>query len=159
MEDRYSSLICQHALANILNVSQWFIKLLHQPTKPHVIFCQFPNIQQVNKEAYDSIDAFSHQLKDYIGEPIARIYFRDITNMTTRYDDEEKVFFPHRNSDNQYYAQWCFQRGYVVSKTFRYDKLYHICWIWNKTIWCSLAWRINKIGLFELHWFLALLRR
>ena len=35
MKDRYSGLIFQHALANILNVSQRFINLLHRPTKPH----------------------------------------------------------------------------------------------------------------------------
>ena len=43
IEDRYSGLICQHALANILNVSQRFIKSLRQPTKPHGIVSQFLN--------------------------------------------------------------------------------------------------------------------
>ena len=62
-KDRYSSLIFQHTLENILNVSKRFIKLLHQPTKPHGLFRQFPNKQKRNKEAYDSIDAFLHQLK------------------------------------------------------------------------------------------------
>ena len=33
MEDIYSGLIYQHSLANILNVSQSFIKLLHQSKK------------------------------------------------------------------------------------------------------------------------------
>ena len=64
MEDRYSGLICQHALANILNVYQRFIKSLHQPTKPHGLVGQFPNIQKVSKEVYDYIDAFLRRLKE-----------------------------------------------------------------------------------------------
>ena len=43
IEDRYSGLICQHALANIINLSQRFIKSLHQPTKPHGLVDKFPN--------------------------------------------------------------------------------------------------------------------
>ena len=46
IEDRYSGLICQYALANILNLSQGFIKLLHQPIKPHRLDGQFPNKQK-----------------------------------------------------------------------------------------------------------------
>ena len=42
-------------------------------------------------------------------------------------------------------------------KTSRYDKLYHIKLIWTKTIWYSLAWRIDKIGFSELHCVLAAL--
>ena len=42
-EDRYSGLIYQHALANILNVSQRFIKLLHQPTETNGLVGQFSN--------------------------------------------------------------------------------------------------------------------
>ena len=49
IEDRYSGLICQHALANILNVSESFVKSLHQPTKPHGIVGNFPNRQNENK--------------------------------------------------------------------------------------------------------------
>ena len=95
MEDRYIGLICQHSLEDILNVSQMFIKLLHQPTKPPGIVGNFPNRQKWNKEAYDSVDDFLHQLKEDIGEPIATIYFKDITGTTTIDDNEEKLFFPH----------------------------------------------------------------
>ena len=49
IEERYSGLICQHFLSNILNVSQRFIKSLHQPTRPHGLVGQFPNIQKGNK--------------------------------------------------------------------------------------------------------------
>ena len=49
MEERYSGLICQHALSNILNVYQIFIKLLQQPTKPHGLVGQFSNRKKVNK--------------------------------------------------------------------------------------------------------------
>ena len=49
MEVIYSGLVCQHALANILNVSQRFVKLLHLPTKPHGNVGQFPNRQKGNK--------------------------------------------------------------------------------------------------------------
>ena len=51
MEDRYSGLICQHSLGNILNLSQRFIKSLHQPKNPHGFFGQFPKRQKGNKEA------------------------------------------------------------------------------------------------------------
>ena len=49
IEDRYSGLIFQHTLANIINVSQRFINSLHQPTKPHGLVGQFSNIQNGNK--------------------------------------------------------------------------------------------------------------
>ena len=52
MEDINSGLICQHALANILNVSQGLIKLPHQPTKPHGLVGQFFNRQKGNKQEY-----------------------------------------------------------------------------------------------------------
>ena len=52
IEDRYSGLVCQHTIANILNLSQRFIKLMHQPTKPHGLVGQFPNIYRGGKEAY-----------------------------------------------------------------------------------------------------------
>ena len=67
IEDRYSGLIFQHDLANILNLSQIFVKLLHQPTKPHGLVGQFPNRHKGNKEACGSIDSFFRQLKYYIG--------------------------------------------------------------------------------------------
>ena len=76
MEDRYSGLICQHDLANILNVSKRFIKSLHQPTKPHGLVGKFTNRQKRNKEAYDYINAFLYRLKEDIGEPIATRYVR-----------------------------------------------------------------------------------
>ena len=44
IEDRYSGLIYQHTLENILNVSQEFTTSLHQPTKSHGLVGQFPNI-------------------------------------------------------------------------------------------------------------------
>ena len=105
MDNIYSGLICQHPLANILNVYQRLIKSLHQPTKPHVLVGHFPNRQKKNKEAYDYIDDFTHLLKDNIGETIATRYVRDITGMITRYDNYEKVFLPHHTSKHQYYAQ------------------------------------------------------
>ena len=71
IEYRYIGLIRQHALANILNLSQRFIKLLHQPMKPHGLVGNFTNKQKGNKEAYDPIDAFLHKLKEDIGETIA----------------------------------------------------------------------------------------
>ena len=43
MDYRYIGLIFQHLLANIINVSQLFIKLLHQPTKPHGLVGHFTN--------------------------------------------------------------------------------------------------------------------
>ena len=71
IEEIYSGLIYQHALENILKVSQRFIKLLHQPTKPHGLVGQFPSIQKGKQYDYDSIYAILYQLKEYIGEPIA----------------------------------------------------------------------------------------
>ena len=49
IEDRYSGLIFQHALSNIINVSQMFIKLLHQKTKPNGLVVQLTNGQNGNK--------------------------------------------------------------------------------------------------------------
>ena len=103
--DRYSGLICQHSLANILNLSQRFVKSLHQPMKPHGIVGQFPNKHKGNKESYDSIDTFIHKLKEDIGETISTRYVREITGMTTRDDNDNKVFLPHHTSNHQYYSQ------------------------------------------------------
>ena len=36
--------------------------------------------------------------------------------MTTIYDDEEKVFLPLHTSKHQYYAQWCFDHGSIVTE-------------------------------------------
>ena len=116
MEDRYSGLICQHDLENILNEFQRFIKSLHQPKKPHRLVGQFPNIKKGNKQVHDSIDTFIRQLKDDIGENIATRYVRDITGMTKRDDNDEKVFLPHHTSRHQYYSQWCFESGSIVMK-------------------------------------------
>ena len=116
MEDIYSGLICQHPLKNILNISQRFIKWLHQPTKPHILVGRFPNIKKGNKEHNYYIDAFLHQLKEYIGEPIVKRSVRDITGMTTRDDNNEKLFLPPHTSKHQYYSQWCFERGSIVTK-------------------------------------------
>ena len=116
MEDRYSVLIYQHALENILNVSQRFIKSLHQPTKPHRLVGRFPNRQKVKKEAYDYSDTFPFQLKEDSGEPIATRYIRDITIMTKRDDNNKKVFLPHHTSKNQYCAQWRFVSGSIVTR-------------------------------------------
>ena len=44
-------------------------------------------------------------------------------------------------------------------KKSRYEKLYYIIWMWTKTILYSLFWRINNIGLFELHCILTVLER
>ena len=44
-----SGIICQHDLTNIINIYQGFIKLLHQPTKPHILVGQFPNKLKENK--------------------------------------------------------------------------------------------------------------
>ena len=63
IKERSNGLICQHALENILNISQRFIKLLNQPTKPHGLVGQFPYREKENKEAYDSIDNFLHRYK------------------------------------------------------------------------------------------------
>ena len=80
--------------------------------KPHGLVGPFPNRQNVNKEDYDSIDAFIKQLKEDIGEHIAKIYVRYITDIETRDDDNEKVFLPHHTSNRQYYAQWCLLISY-----------------------------------------------
>ena len=37
--------------------------------------------------------------------------------MTTRYDDDENVIPPHPTSKHQYYAQWGFERVYIVTET------------------------------------------
>ena len=50
MEDRYSNFIWQHSPANILNVSQSFIKLPHQTTKLHWFFAQFSKISNKKKK-------------------------------------------------------------------------------------------------------------
>ena len=116
MEEKYSGLIWQHALENILNVSQRFTKLLHQQTKPHVLVGQFNNIQKKNNEAYDYIEDFFHQRKEDIGEPIARRYVIDITGMTTRDDNNEKLLLPQHTSKHQYYVNWYFECGYIFKK-------------------------------------------
>ena len=116
MDDKYIGLICPHALSNILNVSQRFIKLLYQPKKPHWLFGHFPNIQNGDNEAYDYIDAFLNQLKEYIGEPIAARYVIEITDMTTWDDDNNTVLLPHHPLKHQYYAQWCIERGSIITK-------------------------------------------
>ena len=101
IEDRYSGLICQYALENILNVSQRFIKSLHQPTKPHGLVGQFPNRQKESKYEYDSIDAFLYKLKENIGETIEKIYVRYITGITTIYDNNKKVLIQHHTLKHQ----------------------------------------------------------
>ena len=116
MEDRYSDLICKHVLTNIINVSQMFIKSLQHPTKPQGLVGQFPNIYKGNKEGYDYIDAFICRLKDNIGEPISTRYVREITGMIIRDDHDKNMFLPHQTSKHHYYAQWCFERGYIVTK-------------------------------------------
>ena len=59
---------------------------------------------------------FSSSIKRwYICEPIATRYFREITGMTKRYDDNDKVFLPHHTSKNQYSAQLWFERGSIVT--------------------------------------------
>ena len=105
MEDRYSGLICQHSLANILYVCQRLIKLLHQPTKTHGSVGQYPNRHNGNKEAYDSINTFLHRLKNDIGVPIATRYVKKITGMTTDYNNKN-LFLPYHTSNNQYCTQW-----------------------------------------------------
>ena len=112
----YSGLICQHALEDIIHVSQRFIKLLHQPAKPHKIIGEFTNSQNGNKESYDYIDDFLSLLKEDIDEPITTRYLRNITDNTTIYDNDEKVFLPHHNSKQQYHAQFCFERRSIVTK-------------------------------------------
>ena len=116
IEDRCSGLIYQHAFANILNAYQGLIKSLHQLTKPHGLVCRFPNRHKENKEVYEYIDAFLNKLKEDIGEPIATRYVRDITGMTTRDDNDGKVFLAHHTSNHQCYAQWCFECGSIVIK-------------------------------------------
>ena len=90
--------------------------MLYQPTKPHGIVGQFPNRYNRGKYAYDLIDAFLHQLKEDIGEPVETRYVREIIGMTTIDDDDKKMFLPHHTSKHQYYAQWCFERGSIVMK-------------------------------------------
>ena len=80
----------------------------------HVLIGQFTNIQKRNKETYDSIDDFIHQLKEDIGEPISTRYIIDIPGTTTRDADNKKLFLPHHTPKNQYYVQWCFERGSIV---------------------------------------------
>ena len=63
IEYRYRGLICQHALENILHVSQRFITPIHQPTKPHGLVIQFSHRYKRKKETYGSIDFFIRQLK------------------------------------------------------------------------------------------------
>ena len=84
IKGRYSVLKWQHALVNILNVSQRFIKSLHQPTKPHGLVGQFPNRQKESKYEYDSIDAFLYKLKENIGETIEK-YTSDISLALQQY--------------------------------------------------------------------------
>ena len=106
------------------------ISKVHQVASPnkksHGLVGWFPNIHKENKEVYDSIDAFIHQLKEDIGETVATIYFKDITGITTIDDDDKKLFLPHHASKHQYYAQWCFERGSIIMKKIRYENLYHI---------------------------------
>ena len=116
MEDIYSGLIYQHSLANILNVSQSFIKSLHKPTKPHWPVGQFPDRKKGKKEAYDQIDAILNRLKENIGEPIAKRYVREITGTTTIDNNKGKVIIQYHTSKHQYYAQWCFELGYIATK-------------------------------------------
>ena len=115
IEDRYSGIIFQNDLANILNVSQRFIKLLHQLTEPHRLVGKFPSRQNGNKELYNSINAFD-KLKEDISEPIATRYVRDITDMTTRDEEKYNPFLPHHTSKHQYYAQWFFEHGSIFTK-------------------------------------------
>ena len=105
IEEKCIVRICQHALENILNVSQGFIKLLHQPTKTHGSVGHSPNRHNGNKEAYDSIDTFLHRLKNDIGVPIATRYVKKITGMTTDYNNKN-LFLPYHTSNNQYCTQW-----------------------------------------------------
>ena len=90
--------------------------MIHQPTKPHGLVGQFPNKQKGNKEAYDYIDDFVHRLKEDIGETIVTRYYREITRMTTIDEKNKKVSLQHQTSKHQYYAHWCFERGYIVTK-------------------------------------------
>ena len=98
MKYRYSGLICQHSIENILNISERFVKSPHQPTKRHGLVGQFPNRQKGKKEAYDSIDDFLHILKEDIGEPITKRYIIEFTGVTKIDDDNENVFLPHHTS-------------------------------------------------------------
>ena len=126
MEDRYSGLNCQHALENIINESQRFIKSLHQLTKPHRLVGQFPNRPKGNIEVYYYIDDFICRLKEDIGEPIATRYVINSTGTTKRDDNNKKLFISHHTSKHKYYSRRCFERGFIVTNKSRYEKLYHI---------------------------------
>ena len=106
------------------------ISKVHQVASPnkksHGIVGWFPDIHKGNKEVYDSIDAFIHQLKEDIGETISTIHVRDITGITTIDDNNNKLFLPHHTSKHQYYAQWFFERVSIIVKKIRCDNLYHI---------------------------------
>ena len=116
IKDIYSGFKCQNALVNILNVSQMSVESLRQPTKPRILVGQFPNRLKGNKEAYDSIDAFIHQWKEYIGEPNAKIYFRGIASTTTIYYKYQKVLLQNHTSKHQYYVHYWFKHRYIVTK-------------------------------------------
>ena len=73
------------------------------------------NRHKGNKEAYDPIDDFIHRLKENIGEPIVTRYSREITGITTRYEDGEKVFLPHHNLKHCYYTQYGFELGSIFT--------------------------------------------
>ena len=38
--------------------------------------------------------------------------------MTTRDDNNKKLFLPHHTSKYHYYAQWCLECGYIVTKKY-----------------------------------------
>ena len=77
-----------------------FIKSLHQLPKPNGLVRNFHKIQKGNK-AYNSNDAVLCQLKEDIGEPIETIYVRDITEITTKDDNNDKLLLPHHTSKHQ----------------------------------------------------------
>ena len=88
-----------------------FFSKIHQvatPKKTCGILSQFPNRQKGNKESYDYIGAFIHQLKEYIGEHIATRYIKCITGMKIGDYDNKKVLHSHHTSKHQYYEQWYF---------------------------------------------------
>ena len=76
--DIYGGLIFQHALANIINVSQRFIKSLHQSTKPHRLVGQFPNRQRGKK--------ISLWLNQLFSSSIKRGYWRNYCNKICQID-------------------------------------------------------------------------